>query len=669
VDEVREAHDPDSFRETKWGHKRGRDINLPRSSTGPYDGPNPLGKLPGSVWNIPSQPLTVPASLGVDHFACVDAETEILTPRGWLRHDQLAEGDQVAGYDLDSNTARWTQCTAVSRYDYDGEMIAVESRDLSMRLTPNHRTIVQRMDTRTRRRNPVSVVRADELDRYHFIPRSAAWESSGDHHVGERLAAVMGWVAAEGWYQGTGVWLSQSLEVNGPHVAEIDKLMPAAEIRKERKRVYKGRPWTEVTWKLGHPMAPLIQHEMPGKLLPWWLVMATEQERRAVLGAFIDGDGHRRPDGRIGIFQKLRHNLDVLQAIAVTLGYKTTIREGAGRFVLYLTEGGRSVTLRGTSGVGSKVRREHYKGTVWCPTTGTGTFIARRNGSVFVTGNSFPMELPRRIILGWSPSGICTACGEGRRPVVAEAGWVRGKSDPVRDTPSRFRSPLGRQNGNKEGKLRMATGYACACTPYTDHPERRGRDFHAGTDRAQQGMNDGNGGERFRRYMEELANPRGPVREYDFDSWTPAPTRPAIVLDPFGGTGTTALVAAMHGRTGISVDRSADYCRLARWRVADPGERAKAMGVPKPPPVPDGQEALFGADALWTAGDAGALPDHRRHRPHLRRRPQDRPPLGAARPLAAQGHPPRAVQRGRRAGLVRGSQAARTLPKENEPWH
>lgn len=38
------------------------------------------------------------------------------------------------------------------------------------------------------------------------------------------------------------------------------------------------------------------------------------------------------------------------------------------------------------------------------------------------------------------------------------------------------------------------------------------------------------------------------------------------VLDPFGGTGTTAMVANELGRTGISVDLSHDYSRLARWR-------------------------------------------------------------------------------------------------------
>lgn len=49
------------------------------------------------------------------------------------------------------------------------------------------------------------------------------------------------------------------------------------------------------------------------------------------------------------------------------------------------------------------------------------------------------------------------------------------------------------------------------------------------------------------------------------------------VLDPFGGTGVTALVAAAHGRHGISVDLSADYSRLARWRTTDHGQRSRVV--------------------------------------------------------------------------------------------
>lgn len=60
--------------------------------------------------------------------------------------------------------------------------------------------------------------------------------------------------------------------------------------------------------------------------------------------------------------------------------------------------------------------------------------------------------------------------------------------------------------------------------------------------------------------------------------WAPAA---GVVLDPFGGTGTTALVADVLGRQGITVDMSADYCRAATWRTGDPKERAKAARISK----------------------------------------------------------------------------------------
>ena len=47
------------------------------------------------------------------------------------------------------------------------------------------------------------------------------------------------------------------------------------------------------------------------------------------------------------------------------------------------------------------------------------------------------------------------------------------------------------------------------------------------------------------------------------------------------------------GRHGISVDLSADYCRLAQWRTTDPGQRAKAARVEAVEAVPDDQPDLF----------------------------------------------------------------------------
>lgn len=159
---------------------------------------------------------------------------------------------------------------------------------------------------------------------------------------------------------------------------------------------------------------------------------------------------------------------------------------------------------------------------------------------------AFPMEWPRRIIRGWSPSGICTACGEGRRPVTVV--------DEVERTAARDALARRQRTSNviTGGTARTALGVPAQ-------------------DRA-----------------------RAIVGESCGCPDTSAPTTPAVVLDPFGGTGTTALVADILGRHGISVDMSADYCRLAQWRTTDPGERARAMQVERPPAVLDGQLELFG---------------------------------------------------------------------------
>jgi DNA modification methylase len=178
-------------------------------------------------------------------------------------------------------------------------------------------------------------------------------------------------------------------------------------------------------------------------------------------------------------------------------------------------------------------------GSVWTIPTAPLTVPAHLGVDHFA---AYPPELVRRIVLGWSPRQVCTVCGEGRRPVTETTherpdGWPPGMGASTRLA----RRAPGAARPSFEGTI---TGYACAC-PDTD-----------------------------------------------------APATPGVVLDPFGGTGTTALVASAYGRVGISVDLSLDYCRLAAWRITDPGERARALNVDKPPTPVEGQLGLFdGLDA------------------------------------------------------------------------
>ena len=208
---------------------------------------------------------------------------------------------------------------------------------------------------------------------------------------------------------------------------------------------------------------------------------------------------------------------------------------------------------------------------------------------------AFPVELPRRIILGWSPSGICIECGEGRCPVVVRAQLWTGRVNSGR-AKRQLADGIGLSRGHNAAgyphtvSQTAVTGYACACAPYTDHPGTGKPTRRVGHNTDQPTFHpQGTYGQKQAGEYERV----GPWREYHLEDWTPPPTRPSVVVDPFAGTGTTMLTASVLGRIGIGIDRSGDYCRLARWRCSDPAERARALGVPKPPPVPEGQGSLF----------------------------------------------------------------------------
>jgi len=168
---------------------------------------------------------------------------------------------------------------------------------------------------------------------------------------------------------------------------------------------------------------------------------------------------------------------------------------------------------------------------------------------------AFPMELPRRIITGWSPPGICTMCGQGRRPCAEFTPEYAKHRGPGTDWNRHLRNSNGydgtgdRRAGTRPlSASRVISGYTCPC--------------------------DADG------YRQAAAMEL-------------PPTRPAVVLDPFGGTGTTALLAHTLGRHGITIDHSNDYSRLAHWRTHDPAELARALQVDRSPTHIDGQEALF----------------------------------------------------------------------------
>ncbi|MEM7528864.1 MAG: DNA methyltransferase, partial [Pseudomonadota bacterium] len=61
-----------------------------------------------------------------------------------------------------------------------------------------------------------------------------------------------------------------------------------------------------------------------------------------------------------------------------------------------------------------------------------------------------------------------------------------------------------------------------------------------------------------------------------------------VVLDPFGGAGTTGLVAARHRRQAILLELNPEYAEIARRRIDD------EWGIREPAPEDASYGPLFG---------------------------------------------------------------------------
>jgi hypothetical protein len=80
VDEIREAHISTPGREGVGALAGQKALRPVGPNSGDY---NPLGKLPGSVWTVPTEPLVVPDHLGIDHFAAFPSEWPRRIILGW----------------------------------------------------------------------------------------------------------------------------------------------------------------------------------------------------------------------------------------------------------------------------------------------------------------------------------------------------------------------------------------------------------------------------------------------------------------------------------------------------------------------------------------------------------------------------------------------------------
>jgi hypothetical protein len=480
-----------------------------------------------SVWTMATEPH--PEA----HFACVDEKTECLTLLGWKKYNKIKEGELIAVFDMQTEKAFWypvQQILSYNRFKQDQNVVKVKTRNTDMVLTPHHNTIIKRRLGRLPgplRLGQYSFVKAKDLKPSHYIPRAADWVGTFESPISQDFAELLGWYVTDGHENknSTRVEIYQSKSANEEKVNRIKYLLDkcGAEYKEATyERTMSGFQKHKLTaFRIHGYIAYKLRELAPHKILSWATLNWTDSLLKRLLDGLIGGDGTRRGN-RFQFIQKHKLLPDLVQAITFRLGYQSTLSVQKNEMrQLYVNTERKAKSLRGKNSGIKKIQMVEYEGVVWCPSTDVGTFVARRNGRIFITGNTFPSKLVDAMIRAGSSPRACEICG---------APWVRILKKEAVQSPE------------------------CGGDQYA------GKYYEE--DRRSAGQ----------RVLKNIAELRAQGRDHDNPfprtrtvGWRKtckcdcAGTGRCVVLDPFVGIGTTVIMAEKHGRAGVGMDLSMEY--------------------------------------------------------------------------------------------------------------
>lgn len=342
---------------------------------------------------------------------CVDKDTEFLSQHGWKKISEYTEGDLVGQYDSNGGMT-FTKPDAFIKLPCEEMFYFRTNRGVDMMLSGEHRIA----HYTERNKKDIQFTLAEEAFRQHNehttgfrgrIPTTFRKEG-GEELLPEPLLRLQVAVNADGWIKNPRTGLC-SVRVKKERKKErMEALLEKAGVSYSAYSVKGG--YQEYSF-----IAPLGKKGVDAS---WYGLSQSQLEIISDEVFFWDGDSQGRwssTDKAEADFMQyclsacgLRTSMDVYPAGEATL----PANDGSGgtkeyktkeRYIL-TTASNKLVSFRKTPKSTSSVTKEPTKdGFKYCFTVQTGMFVARRNGKVFVTGNSAALEQLSFVILGLEP--------------------------------------------------------------------------------------------------------------------------------------------------------------------------------------------------------------------------------------------------------------------------
>ncbi|MDM8551642.1 anaerobic ribonucleoside-triphosphate reductase [Desulfobacterales bacterium HSG2] len=331
----------------------------------------------------------IPTRVG---FQCMSEDTEILTSEGWMGHEDVEVGQPIKTFNVKTGEIETLPVKKVFSRHYEGEMYNLTNGIQDQLISSGHRVVRKISNTDD------SFV-LEEIEKILEYKSPVILPITGKNcnprkDISDEEIRLLAWIIAEGTKENSTkhrhshrITIYQSRTVNPENYEEITALLDkrGCEYRVRNSTPAFGGSSCMIRLNAASSqkiLDDLFETRDTIKFIPDILKEMDREQARLFLDTYLRADGFegcKIATADIDI-------LNGLQQVAVDAEYGFTVLEREptiGKKMLYVL---RLIDHQGTSIM--EIKKVDYSGIIWCPNTDNETVVARRNGKVFVTGNT-----------------------------------------------------------------------------------------------------------------------------------------------------------------------------------------------------------------------------------------------------------------------------------------
>jgi len=429
----------------------------------------------------------------VNNWDCVPIDYQILTKRGWLKHDEVKVGDYTIGYNLSTGLSEWTQISRVVHYN-DAPLVRLKNSRWEALSTPNHKWIAQRrtnfcpsqslvpvcqecgrdfaetgtmglsihlmkahglrlkgVDTKS----PARLLATVDLNSRDCIVLSAPAETGTGLPISNVEAEILGWVAGDGHIESCKhrptIRIAQSKPAMVERLRHLLEGIPHSVYVDDRLTRLGRKPCgPRYQFRLKYEWADDLMRRVGNpKTEAAKIVLAMSlSQREAWLRGMIDAEGTFDRTGKAIIYQGPGEVLEAIVLAGYLTGTRPKVAWANRRNSNWAPEASVRLNIPHIYVGGMRQREEVGTGSVWCVTTGLGSWTCRSGDDIFLTGNSNARNgIPSK---GWMQT-IEPTFNAHWRP-----GTSRNIFDPVANAAAAIHYVMSRYGVSPDGSNLMA---------------------------------------------------------------------------------------------------------------------------------------------------------------------------------------------------------------------